>query len=174
MRKQVIGMLGLVLSFGAVSPAFSADCPLFKAVYAPVEPEDDMSAESGQQNIYRARHIRATPAPNQANYTFRIEEQKQHLSYDFSYAFPNGYGGTKLVFMGESKNNGKHKMKDSDPGSQIFYFDADMKSVLPDIDAKAPIYLIMPDIGSAFWYWTPGLRKFIPTSAVWKLLSCEP
>lgn len=160
---------------GYASEGLAADCPLLKAVYAPLDPEDDMSADAGKQNQYRARHIATNGAQNQAQYMLRIVEEKQNISYDFSYAYPNGYGGTALVFMGDSKHSSNHKMKSSDPGSSIFYFNDQLHAATPEQEnpGSAPKYLMMPGLGGAFWYWEKGMRKFVPPAGLWAQISCD-
>lgn len=154
--------------------ALGLECDLFKATYQPLDPEDDMSAEAGKQNRYSAKHVIKQMPFNQAKFAFRLSEANQKISYDFSFAFANGYGGASLVFGGPSDRTAGHKMNDRDPSSAIMYFDEKLKQALPDWakGGAAPQYLVMPGLGSSFWYW--GLdRKFVPPAGMWKLTSCE-
>jgi len=166
------------VSFGlgaAAQPAAALECDLLKGVYTPLDPEDDMSAEAGKQNRYSARHLVKRLRHNQAQIVFQLSEANQKISYDFGYAFANGYGGVAIVFAGPSANSANHRTREDDPISLIMYFDAGLKAVTPDWEkgGKAPDYLIMPGIGSSFWYWAPGGRKFVPPAGMWKLTACE-
>ncbi|MFN3892313.1 MAG: hypothetical protein ACK4MV_18120 [Beijerinckiaceae bacterium] len=154
--------------------ASALECDLFKGVYTPINPEDDMSAEAGKQNRYSAHHVRKRLRFNQAQFAFRLTEANRKISYDFGFAFANGYGGTSLVFAGRSDRTANHKMKESDPSSKIMYFDENLRQAQPDWEkgGAAPLYLIMPGIGSSFWYWDLA-RKFVPPAGMWKLTSCE-
>lgn len=156
-------------------PARALDCDLLKGVYTPLDPEDDMSAEAGKQNRYSARHVQKRLRSNQAKIVFQMSEANQNISYDFGYAFANGYGGTSIVFAGPSARSANHRIREDDPISSIMYFDASMKIATPNWETggKAPEYLIMPGIGSSFWYWMPGQRKFVPPAGMWKLTACS-
>ena len=167
--------LSLALGAQAAQPALAIECDLLKGVYTPLDPEDDMSADAGKQNRYSARHVQKRLRFNQAQIVFRMNEANQNITYDFGYAFANGYGGTSIVFAGPSARSANHRMSEDDPISAIMYFDAGMKVATPDWEkgGKAPQYLIMPGIGSAFWYWAPGERKFVPPAGMWKLTACE-
>jgi hypothetical protein len=176
MKRQVYvaAMFCGALSVGLPQSAIALECDLFKATYQPLDPEDDMSAEAGKQNRYSAKHVIKKMPFNQAKFAFRLAEANQKISYDFSFAFANGYGGTSLVFGGPSDRTAGNKMKDSDPSSAIMYFDENLKQALPDWakGGRAPQYLVMPGLGSSFWYW--GLdRNFVPPAGMWKLTSCE-
>lgn len=166
--------LSLVVCAGAVQAAHALECDLLKGVYTPLDPDDDMSADAGKQKQYSARHFVKRLRFNQAKFAFQIAEANQKLSYDFGFAFANGYGGTSIVFAGPSAQSANHRMREEDPISSIMYFGADMKVATPDWEAggKAPQYLIMPGIGSAFWYWAPGHRNFVPPAGMWKLTGC--
>ncbi len=173
-RSGITGSLAIAL-LALCSGARGAECPLLKAVYAPLDPEDDMSADAGKQNQYRARHIANNGAQNQAGFMLRITEENQKISYDFSYAFANGYGRTSLVFMGDSKHSAEPKMKATDPGSSIFYFNEQLHIATPEQEfpGPAPKYLIMPALGGSFWYWEKGQRKFVPPQGMWAMISCD-
>jgi hypothetical protein len=133
-----------------------------------------MSADAGKQNAYSARHVIRNLPFNQAPFAFRLSEANQKISYDFGFAFANGYGGTSLVFAGKSDLRAHRKMRDDDPSSAIMYFDENLKQAQPDWEkgGKAPRYLIMPGIGSSFWYWDTS-RKFVPPAGMWKVTSCD-
>ncbi|MBX9760864.1 MAG: hypothetical protein K2Y29_18955 [Beijerinckiaceae bacterium] len=167
--------LAFVVCVGAAQSARALECDLLKGVYTPLDPEDDMSADAGKQNRYSARHVVKSLRFNQAKFAFQLAEANQKLSYDFGFAFANGYGGTSIVFAGPTGQSANRRMREEDPDSSIMYFDADMKVATPDWEkgGKAPQYLIMPRIGSAFWYWAPGHRKFVPPAGMWKLTGCE-
>ena len=158
----------------AAAPAKALDCTLLKSIYAPIDADDDMSADSGKQNDYALTFAPSHGEINQATFVMRIAEAKQKLAYEFAFAFPNGYGGTALVFLGAP---GQKKFKDArdDPGSKIMYFGADLKRVQPegDVDGPAPAYLVMPGLGQSFWYWSKGERKFVPPDGLWKLTGCR-
>lgn len=156
-------------------PASALDCDLLKAVYAPLDPQDDMSAEAGKQNRYSARHVAKRLRFNQASFAFRLNEANQKISYDFGFAFANGYGGTSLVFAGASGLSSHRQFQEDDPSSAIMYFDAKLKQAQPDWETggKAPQYLIMPGIGSSFWRYADLERKFVPPAGMWTLSSCE-
>ncbi len=175
-RRQVTAAALASLLVGApqIQSAQALECDLFKATYTPVDPEDDMSAEAGKQNRYSVQHIKKRLRFNQAQFAFRLTEANQKISYDFGFAFANGYGGTSLVFAGRSDRTGAHKMHEHDPSSQIMYFDANLKQARPDWEhgGPAPQYFIMPGLGSSFWYWDLA-RKFVPPAGMWKLTSCE-
>ncbi len=176
MKHRVSAVAILCVAFASSGPqaAHALECDLFKASYTPLDPEDDMSAEAGTQNRYSAKHVKKRLRFNQAPFAFRISEANQKVSYDFGFAFANGYGGTSLVFAGASDRTTGHKMNDSDPSSAIMYFDEKLKQVRPDwaTGGTAPQYLVMPNIGLAFWYWGPS-RNFVPPAGMWKLTSCE-
>jgi hypothetical protein len=175
-RRQVAAaaLACIIVSAPQIQPAQALECDLFKATYTPVDPEDDMSAEAGKQNRYSVQHIKKRLRFNQAQFAFRLTEENQKISYDFGFAFANGYGGASLVFAGRSDRTGAHKMHEHDPSSQIMYFDANLKQARPDWEhgGPAPQYFIMPGLGSSFWYWDVA-RKFVPPAGMWKLTSCE-
>jgi hypothetical protein len=174
--SRTIAVLIVFASFGLTHlPAQASDCDLFKAVYAPLDPQDDMSAEAGKQRRYSAQHIKMRLRFNQAQFAFRLKEDEQKASFDFGFAFANGYGGTSLVFAGPTGRTSKHQMKEDDPSSSIMYFDDNLKQSMPDWEkgGKAPRYLIMPGIGSSFWYSGLG-RDFVPPAGMWKVTHCTP
>lgn len=155
---------GLILL--ALTPAQAAECPLLKAVYAPID------AEAGK--AYSLQHVVRDVGANQAAYVLRIREARQAIAYDFSFAYANGYGGASLIFAGEPRKP-RPKLRDGDPGSPILYFDAGL-SLAPtyaDPGKPAPAYVLMPDLGRAFWYWEKGDRKFVPPAGMWKQTTCE-
>ncbi len=151
-------------------------CPLLKATYTSLDPEDDMSVSANSPHKeYTITHITKKLLHNQSDIALRIAEQQQKISFDFAYAFTSGYGSTVLIFAGESSKSATYIAKNKDPRSSIFYFDKDLKTVSPDLDDKkaAPTYLIMPELGASFWYWEPGLKNFIPPAGMWKLSKCQ-
>ena len=167
-------VIGAAIPQDALAQPQLLECDLFTAIYTPLDPEDDMSVEAGKQNRYSVQHIKKRLRFNQAQFAFRLSEANQKVSYDFGFAFANGYGGTSIVFAGRSDRTGAHKMDEHDPSSQIIYFDAQLKQAPPDWErgGRAPQYLIMPGLGSSFWYWGPS-RDFVPPAGMWKLTSCE-
>ncbi len=172
-RRYLLGAI-VLLSAWSHAPAFALECDVLKAVYTPLDNEDDMSAEAGKQNRYSAQHIEKRLRFNQARFAFRIMETNQKLSYDFGFAFSNGYGRTSLVFAGPDVAGEDYKRDPDDPTSFIMYFDEGLKQTQPDWEkgGKAPHYLIMPGIGSSFWYWKSE-RNFVPPAGMWKLSSCK-
>jgi hypothetical protein len=172
--------LGLFALLASGAPARAEECPLLRAVYAPIEDE----GFGAIQNYEMTHGVKKIPA-NQAQVVATIRAPAdgppaKMRSYDFGFAFTNGYGGTHIVYSGESAKSAHYKPDkgedyDSGPGSLIIYFDADLKVVEPLTDAKskAPTYLIMPEIGSTFWYWQKGDRAFVPSGTMWKLKTCR-
>lgn len=163
MRELV---LAACLGLAAVFPAEAADCPLLRAVYEPIDREDGKA--------YSLRHAARDISPNQATYVLRIREERQAVAYDFSFAYANGYGGASLIFAGEASKP-PPRSRDGDPGSSIFYFDANLARTVDyaDPQAPAPAYIFMPELGRAFWYWGRGGRRFVPPAGMWKLMKCE-
>ena len=169
--------LALLSALAAPLPASTAradDCPLLKAVYAPLDPEDDMSASAGEQNTYRLRHVEGRREHSDSSYVMRLTEEKQKIGYNFGFVHLDGYGGIALIFLGSGLPRAPYQIKSADPQSRIMYFGSDLKAVEPDREnpGAAPAYLIMPQIGNSFWYWTPGKRKFVPPPGLWKIVSC--
>lgn len=172
-------MATLMLAAGFSSSTQAQDCPLAQAIYAPIE--DD---SYGQYTGYELQHSRKKLWVNQSHMvaTIRAPHQKDGKparSYDFGFAFSNGYGRTSIVFSGESAKSAAYRPPKNDddygPGSHIQYFDAEMKEVAPH-DGKyetAPLWLIMPEIGLNFWYWQGGDRTFVPSSGMWKRVACR-
>ena len=173
--KAILQRLALcALPLLAAAPAKALDCTLLKSTYTPLDADDDFSADSGKQNDYSLTFAPKRGEVNLESYLLRITEAKQKIAYDFAFAYPNGYGGTALVFAGAP---GGKKFKDArdDPGSKVLYFGEDLKRVLPEGDdgGKAPAFLIMPGLGQSFWYWSKGERKFVPPDGLWKLTGCR-
>lgn len=147
-----------------------------KAVYAPLEPENDESRAAGQQASYRAGHVARQTTEDEPTFILRIQESRQALPYDFSLAFTLGYGGINLIFFGASTLKQPVQFKTTDPGSEIFYFGQKMNSVPPELDGTglAPDTLFMASLGRSSWYWSPGARRFVPPPAgLWTRISCD-
>jgi len=156
----------LILTLLASPASATADCPLLKAVYEPVD------AVAGA--VYSVRHVDRKVGANQATYVLRLSETVTGRAYDFSFAYANGYGGASVVFAGPP-NEPQRKTRRFDPGSAILYFD-DKLALGPDYadpDKPAPAWLLMPDIGKSFWYWNKGDRKFVPPAGLWRQARCE-
>lgn len=172
--KMSLVLLAALAASPYVAAASAEECPLLKAIYAPVDPEDDMSASAGEQNTYRVRHLEGKREHSDSSYVLYMTEEKQKIDYNFGFAHLDGYGGIALVFLGSKLPRAVYKMKPTDPQSHIFYFGRDMKALRPDPETPgaAPAYLMMPQIGNSFWYWTPGKRKFVPPPGMWKIISC--
>lgn len=158
-------LAALVLTVLA-SPAAAAECPLLKAVYEPVD------AVAGA--AYSARHVDRKVGANQATYVLRLSETVAARAYDFSFAYANGYGGASVVFAGPPSKP-QQKAREFDPGSAIFYFDEKLGQAptYADPEKPAPPWLLMPEIGRSFWYWSKGDRKFVPPGGMWKMTRCE-
>jgi hypothetical protein len=164
----------LALTALSVPVDAAAHCPLLKAVYAPVDADNDMSASAGEHNSYRARHVAGHREFNQASYVLRITEERQKIHYNFGFAYPSGYGGIALIFLGSNLPRSPYRRKPTDPESSIFYFGKDLKPVTPGENPEvAPAMLIMPELGSSFWYWVPGNRTFVPPAGMWTRISCD-
>ena len=178
--------LAVAVLVSASSAAFAAPaaiapaCPLLQAVYTPVEDEG-----FGKIENYELFHSQKTLPFNQAKAVITIRAPangpvEKMRSYDFGFAFTNGYGGTHLEFSGESAKSARHKPPrggndDNQPSSLIIYFDEELKTVEPlgEGEKVAPAYLLMPDIGRKFWYWQKGDRAFVPPGTMWKRTSCR-
>ncbi len=170
----------VVVSLLAPGVSRAQTCPLLRAVYAPIEDEG-----FGTIQNYELTHAIKKIPMNQAQVVATIRAPangpaEKMRAYDFGFTFANGYGGTRMVFSGESAKSAHFKPAKGDdddgaPGSLIIYFDAGLKVVEPltEPDAKAPAYLIMPEIGAKFWYWQDGDRAFVPSGTMWKLKTCR-
>ena len=186
MKMLYLPHLGMAALLSAVlpplaqaAPFHAGECPLPQAIYTPVE--DD---SFGQYTGYELQHSRKKLRANQSHMvvTIRAPQQKDGKparSYDFGFAFSNGYGRTSLVFAGESAKSATYRPpkndEDDGPGSHIQYFDAELKEAAPH-DGKyesSPAYLIMPEIGLNFWYWQGGDRTFVPSGGMWKRTACR-
>lgn len=174
--------LALMALASPVAPAMAVDCPFDRAVYAPIEDEG-----FGTITDYEMTHSLKTIQANQSRYVATIRAPAngpaaKMRSYDFGFAFSNGYGRTSIVFAGESAKSatfkpGKGEDYDSYPSSPILYFDENLVTVpaaAADKDSPtAPAYLLMPDIGSSFWYWQKSDRAFVPPGTMWKFKTCR-
>jgi len=174
--------LAMMALASPLAPAMAVDCPFVRAVYAPVEDE-----EFGTITDYEMTHSLKTIQANQSRYVATIRAPAKGpaakmRSYDFGFAFSNGYGRTSLVFAGESAKSAQFKPSkgedyDAYPSSPILYFDEEMKTLsaaaAPEDKPTAPAYLLMPDIGSSFWYWQKSDRAFVPPGTMWKFKTCR-
>ncbi|OYU48183.1 MAG: hypothetical protein CFE31_11005 [Rhizobiales bacterium PAR1] len=180
MKWAAVAVLALTSPAALAAPAVAPACPLLRAVYTPIEDEG-----FGKIENYELFHSEKTLPFNQAKAVITIRAPANGLvekmrSYDFGFAFTNGYGGTHLEFSGESAKSARYKLprgesEDNVPGSLILYFDEDLKTVEPlgEGEQAAPAYLLMPDIGRKFWYWQKSDRTFVPPGTMWKRTSCR-
>lgn len=158
---------GVMIAAAMVAPAAaSTDCPLLRAVYAPVDATEGVA--------YVARHVARKVPRNQAPYVLRLSDAASGRAYDFSFAYANGYGGASIVFAG-APSQPQRKAGRFDPGSPIIYFREALTQAetYAAPDKRAPAYLIMPGIGRSFWYWDKGDRKFAPPGGIWKMTRCD-
>jgi hypothetical protein len=169
----VTSILAIVTSASTV-----AACPITRATYVPVSPDT-----VGVKANYEITHRPRKDETGQGRNIMTLRDALSQKSFDYSYAFTNGYGRTALVFLGETgkplEEAGKPEGEATDafdgPGSHILFFDQRLRTVNPEGDETkaAPAYLIAPELGVNFWYWAKGDRKFVPPPGLWRLAKCR-
>ena len=180
MNKPVFFMAIWLLALTALPVHAFAACALNKALYRPMEKSPD--------NVYyelthsTQKKLRA----NQADLVLTINSPNDSKSfkpgvgrsYDYGFAFSNGYRRTHLLYAGESAKSTTYdidtKTDTSAAGSTILYFDDNLRLVEPltTREKLAPKYLLMPGLGPALWYANDGDRRFVPPEGLWKLALC--
>ncbi len=174
--KSMASAAAVLAALCAAAPATAAplDCPLTRAVYTPVDADDDMSAEAGVTNAYEITHVATTSDQSDRPWLLRISEGRQKIAYDFAVAHPPGFGGTHLVMMPDTRGK-KRTLGPDAPSSRLFYFGDDLRRIDPDAEPepKAPTWVQLPEISPAFWNWKHDGRRFVPPDGMWKLTACR-
>jgi len=179
----------IVLVLAATLPAAALDCPLDKAVYTPLDADDDWSAPDGVANAWEITHPLRPEASADRPWVLRLAENRQGLAAEFGIADPPGFSATHVYMLvppdSPAKGDGKDKQKDKGKGSGfdaakapsalIYYFGDDLKRVEPRGEAppKAPPLLQLPGLSKAFWAWQRDGRRFVPPDGLWKLTGCR-
>ena len=174
MRAVFFVTLAVALATGpAGARAATPDCPLVRAVYTPLDADDDWSAEDGVTNDWQVTHVARTDTPSDRPWVIRLAENRQRLSAEFAVAHPPGFGGAH-VFMVKPPT-GKRVPADA-PSAALYYFADDLKRLDPEAegDTKAPPYLQLPGLSEAFWRGKRDGRRFVPPDGIWKLTACRP
>lgn len=161
------------LSLAACLPALAQavpECALGKAAYRPVADSGDEEAD------YRAEMRAATPlAGNMPPLVLVMQRQSTGTRYSFRFHAPNGYGRyTVGLAPGDDKTRRRRKDDAEGPTSTALFFDAALKRIEPlfEESARAPAYMLLPDLGLGFWYWPPAGRTFVPPAGLWRLSGC--
>ena len=174
MRRAVsLAALVVVLATGAAGAA-PLDCPLVRAVYAPIDADDDWSADDGVTNAWEITHAPRTDTPSDRPWVIRLAENRQKLFAEFAVAHPPGFGGAH-VFMVKPPTGKRVPVTDA-PSAALYYFADDLKRLDPaaEGDPKAPPYLQLPGLSGAFWRGKRDGRRFVPPDGIWKLAACRP
>lgn len=159
----------------ACSAAQAAECAVAKAVYRPAGGYSQNEA-ARYELVHEAKKIDV----NMSDLVVTIRNTATKRAHEFGFAFSNGYGRTHLLYAGPDKYGSEGKDNDASgddegPGSTIMYFDAQMKVVEAPTkaSARAPQFLLMPEIGVKFWYGGKDDRKFVPPDGMWRLAGCR-
>jgi hypothetical protein len=173
MRAVLLATLAVTLASGPAG-ATTLDCPLGRAVYTPIDADDDWSAEDGVANAWEITHVARTDTPSDRPWVIRLAENRQKLSAEFAVAHPPGFGGAH-VFMVKPPT-GKRVAATDAPSASLYYFADDLKRLDPEAegDPKAPPYLQLPGLSKAFWNWKRDGRRFVPPDGIWKRTACRP
>ncbi|MFG1363196.1 hypothetical protein [Xanthobacter versatilis] len=175
------------LLLGAVVPVAALDCPLDRAVYTPLDADDDWSAPEGVANSWEITHPRKDGGSSDRPWVIRLSENRQKLTSKFGIADPPGFSATHVFMLvppvsaerGKDgrENGGKHKGFDATtaPSALLYYFGDDLKRVDPPGEGmpKAPPLLQLPGLSKAFWNWKRDGRRFVPPDGLWKLTGCR-
>jgi hypothetical protein len=173
--RKILPLAVLVSGLASAAAATpTLDCALTRAVYTPLDADDDMSADEGVTNAYEITHAPTASDHSDRPWLVRISERRQKLAYDFAVSHPPGFGGAHLVMMPEPKGLQKRSGTER-PSSRLFYFGEDLRRVDPEADpaARAPAYVQLPEISPAFWAWKRDGRRFVPPDGIWKLTACR-
>lgn len=165
----------LAVAFAVPASAAAPSCPLVRAVYTPLDADDDMSAEDGVTNAYEITHVAGPSGESDRPWLLRISETRQKLSYDFAVVHPSaGFGGAHVLLVRPAKATAGRK-GDPTPSSRLFYFGEDLRRLDPEADvaAEAPLYVQLPEISPGFWNWKHDGRRFVPPDGIWKLAACR-
>lgn len=165
-----------LLVLAAAAPAAALECALDKAVYTPLDADDDWSAPEGVANAWEITHPLKSDASADRSWVLRLAETRQGLAAEFGIADPPGFSATH-VFM-QVPPGGKAKGLDAGkaPSSLLYYFGDDLKRVDPrgETPPKAPPLVQLPGLSKAFWAWKRDGRRFVPPDGLWKLTACRP
>lgn len=174
-RSNAIATAVAVLVLGLAGPARAADCPLDRAVYTPLDADDDWGAEEGKTNVWEIVHVRRTGGPSDRPWVLRLSEGRQKLAAEFAVSHPPGFGQAH-VFMTRPPGGAEGTRFEAKgaPSAILYYFGEDLRRLDPDAEsaAKAPPYVQLPGLSKAFWDWKRDGRRFVPPDGMWKLARC--
>ncbi|NLH80017.1 MAG: hypothetical protein GX458_04115 [Phyllobacteriaceae bacterium] len=159
----------------AAAPAAALDCSLAKAVYTPLDADDDWSAEDGVANAWEITHPRRAGTDSDRPWVIRLAETRQKLAAEFGVAHPPGFGMAHVFMLTPPGEKGKHFDAGKAPSAPLYYFGDDLKRVDPEgeDDPKAPPLVQLPGLSKAFWDWKRDGRRFVPPDGLWKLTACR-
>ncbi|MFG1479791.1 hypothetical protein V5F53_14195 [Xanthobacter sp. V4C-4] len=174
-----------VLTLVATLPAAALDCALDKAVYTPLDADDDWSAPEGVSNAWEITHpLRPDPSADRP-WVLRLAENRQGLAAEFGIAEPPGFSATHVFMLlppggkdkgkGKARETGKRLDASTAPASLLYYFGDDLKRMDPrgEPPPKAPPLVQLPGLSKAFWAWKRDGRRFVPPDGLWKLAACR-
>lgn len=159
------------------TPAAALDCPLDRAVYTPIDADDDWGAEEGKPNSWELTHPRRAGTESDRPWLLRLTENRQKLAAEFAVAHPPGFGATHVFMVtppGAVPKGRRFEAKGA-PSGGLYYFAEDLKRIDPDGEGapKAPPFVQLPGLSKAFWDWKRDGRSFVPPDGMWKLTACR-
>lgn len=163
------------LLLSAVLPAAALDCPLDRAVYTPLDADDDWSAPDGVTNSWEIIHQLKAGTSSDRAWVIRLVENRQKLAAEFGVADPPGFSATHVFMLVPPGGKSKRFDATKAPSSLLYYFGDDLKRVDPSGDGppKAPPLIQLPGLSKAFWAWKRDGRRFVPPDGLWKLTACR-
>ncbi len=160
------------------APVAALDCPLARAVYTPLDADDDWGAEDGKTNAWEITHPRRDGTESDRPWVLRLAENRQGLAAEFALAHPPGFGAAHVFMVSPPSPPAKGKRFDATtaPSASLYYFGDDLKRLDPtgEGDPKAPPYVQLPGLSKSFWDWKRDGRRFVPPDGLWKLTTCRP
>ncbi|MFK8252775.1 hypothetical protein [Ancylobacter terrae] len=164
-----------VLILAALAPAAFA-CPLEKAVYTPLDADDDWGAEAGVANAWEITHVHPAPADADRPWIIRLAENRQKLAADFAVADPPGFSAVHVYMLVPPGGARKGFDAAKAPSASLYYFGDNLKRVDPRPDDGAPAappLMQLPGLSKAFWDWKRDGRRFVPPDGLWKVTACR-
>lgn len=164
-----------VLVLAAVLPAAALDCPLDKAVYTPLDADDDWGASDGVINSWEITHPLKAGTSADRPWVVRLAENRQGLAAEFGIADPPGFSAAHVFMLVPPGGKGEGLDAGKAPASLLYYFGDDLKRVDPrgEVPPKAPPLVQLPGLSKAFWAWKRDGRRFVPPDGLWKLTACR-